>query len=252
MIQDILKQLNFTDNEAAVYLAILQQGKITPADLAKTTNVNRTTVYSIAKELIKRGLISEDLGGTTRYLIARAPQDLEQLVTREEKKLAQKKQLVSAAVKELQSYTKNAQYSIPKIVFVADDDVENQLYKRVKDWNDSIMERDGVWWGFQDQNLVANYEKWIDWYWQMSAPEGLSLKLISNKSAEELKEKKFPRRKIKFWPEGKDFTATTWICGDYVIMMVTQKRPHYMVEIHDAALAQNLRAMFAGIWKGIK
>lgn len=252
MIHDILKQFGFTDKEITVYLAVLQQGKVTPADLAKATGVNRTTIYSVAKELVRRGLIAEELGDLARYLLARPVQDLEQLVLREEKELAEKKQLLGKAVTELTAYAKNAQYSIPKIVFVADNEVENQLYKHAAQWNESILARDKVWWGFQDQYFVGNYEKWIDWYWENSAPAELSLKLISNESAEELKEKKFARRKIKFWPEGKDFTATTWICGDYVVMIVCQKRPHSMIEIHDAVLAHNLRELCKGIWKNLK
>lgn len=61
-----------------------------PTDIAKTTNINRATVYSIAKELIKKAVIAEDLGGKSRYLVALPPQDLDQLVKKEEKKIEQK------------------------------------------------------------------------------------------------------------------------------------------------------------------
>ncbi|NQS89510.1 TrmB family transcriptional regulator, partial [Patescibacteria group bacterium] len=45
MIQELLKQLGFKEKEIAVYIAVLQKGKVSPAEVAKTTGINRTTVY---------------------------------------------------------------------------------------------------------------------------------------------------------------------------------------------------------------
>lgn len=255
MIQQLLKQIGFSEKETEVYLAVLGQGKITPADIAKITNINRATVYSIAKELIKRGVVAEDLGGKTRYLVALPPQDLDQLAKREEKKLEQKKEIINKAIKELSKTAQNRRYSIPKIVFISEEDLENYLYKQSPVWNESILKKDPAktWWGFQDHSFVVHYEKWIDWYWQ-EAPAQISLQLLSNKSEIEktMQAKKYARRKIKFWGQSKNFTATTWICGDYAVMIVTNQRPHYLVEIHDEVLAHNLREVFKGIWQKVK
>ena len=75
MVETLLQQLGFTANEIAVYLAVLENGKITPTDVAKRTGVNRTTVYSVAKELAKRGVMVVDLGGVNHYLVALPPRD---------------------------------------------------------------------------------------------------------------------------------------------------------------------------------
>lgn len=34
-------------------------------------------------------------------------------------------------------------------------------------------------------------------------------------------------------------------------MIVTNQHPHYMVEIHDPVMAQNLRDIFKGVWEGL-
>ena len=83
MLQQLLKQLEFSEKESQVYLAVLAQGKILPVDVAKITNINRATVYSVAKELIKKGVIAEDLGGKARYLVALPPKDLDKLATKQ-------------------------------------------------------------------------------------------------------------------------------------------------------------------------
>ena len=254
MLEESLKQLGFAEKEIKVYLTVLEQGKTTPANIALLTGINRTTVYSIAKELLEKGVIAEDIAGPKSYLVALPPEDLKNLAKKEERDLQTKKILINQVTSELQNFTKNTKYSIPKISFIYEEDLENFLYKQAPEWNRSIMERDGIWWGFQDPSFVLHYQKWIDWFWQESAPKNLELKLLSNDTADEqlVAKKGYERRQIKFWKKGKDFTATTWIAGDYLIMVMTNQHPFYLVQIHDATLAHNMREMFKNIWEGEK
>lgn len=249
MLNEILKKLEFGDKEIEVYLTVLQQGKVTPANVARLTKINRTTVYSIAKELCSKGVIREDLGSNPTYLIALPPEDWGILVKKEEKKLETKKQFVNQAIQELSALAKHTKYAIPKITFIDEENLENCLYQRAESWHISTLLYDGIWWGFQDHHFVRFYEEWIDWTWATFHKQKLCVKLLSNQSAEALKKKKFPHRTIKFWKQSQNFSATTWVCGDYVIMIVTAQRPHYLVEIHDTVLAHNLREVFKGIWK---
>lgn len=249
MINDLLSQLGFGEKEIKVYLALLQHGKLSPASLAKITSLNRTTIYSTAKELAQKGVIAEDLGGKTLYLVAKDPHDLDYLAQKEEKQLREKQAIIKNAVIELQAIAKPTQYTIPKIVFVAQDEVENHLYKAAARWDESILKYDGTWWGYQDHTFVDSYEKWIDWYWETGSNPKTSLKLLSNEAAEQIKKKKFGRRQIQFWKESHNFKTTTWILGDYLVMIVTNQKPHYLVEIHDAVLAHDQREIFKAIWK---
>lgn len=185
--------------------------------------------------------------------LLRAP--LRDLQQEEEKKLEKKKDTLNKTIKELRILSKDAKYTVPKIVFIDGKNLEKYLHEQNKVWSDSIMKRDGVWWGFHDVSYVEHYEKMIDWYWKEVAPPGLSLKLLTNRSPIEkrMEKKKYsPRRKIEVWKDAKKFTASTWVCGDYVIMIVTNQRPHYLVEIYDATFAHNTREVFKNIWKTVK
>lgn len=254
MIQQLLKPLGFTEKETTVYIAILQKGKIAPAEVAKITGINRATVYSIAKKLVKKGVIAEDLGGPARYFVALPLEDLKLLTKKEEKGLEQKKNAINKAIKELKVFSKDAKYTVPKIVFVDGKNLEKYLYKQSKIWSNSIMKRDGTWWGFQDESYAKHYEKVIDWYWKGVVPKGLSLKLLTNRSVIERKmeKKKYAQRKIKFWNDSKKFTASTWVCGDYLVVVVTNQQPHYLIEIYDATLANSIRGVFEGLWNKVK
>lgn len=248
---EALKKLGFGEKEVDIYLALIEHGKMTPAEVAKVTAINRPTVYSVIKELMKRGIVVEDLGGTTRAYSAKPAADLTILINREEKLLETKRALVKAAIAELSEVPTHAKYSIPKVVFIPDVDVERHLYKRSEAWSKSVLESDGIWWGFQDHAFVEQFSGWIDWYWKEAVPKNLSLNLLSNASdvEESMKNKRFERRHIRFWEPDGMFTATTWICGDYVVMIDTRQKEKHLIEIHDKSFSNNLRLVFKGLWQ---
>ncbi len=249
MIETLLKQLGFNEKEIIVYLTIQKAGKIAPLAIAKQTNLNRTTVYSIAKILVGRGVISEDLGGSTRYFVALPPQDLNQIAIKEKRELAQKEALIGKAVEELQTLQHGATYEIPKIVFIPESDINDYLYKQTPIWNASMKSRDNTWWGFQDDRFVKTYATWIDWYWKLeSTPKDLELKIVSSEKQDPANRQRYPRRMIKFWDASQDFNAAMWAIGDYLVMIVDKQNPKYLIEIHDTILAQNMRGVFKGIW----
>ena len=57
MIENSLKKLGLADNEAAVYLALLELGKGNVASLTKKAHLPRSTVYSVLASLQIKGLI---------------------------------------------------------------------------------------------------------------------------------------------------------------------------------------------------
>ena len=255
MIENILKQLGFADKEVRVYLTILEQGKTTPAEVATLTGIKRPTVYSIAKTLLDKGVIVEDMAGPHGFLVALPPEDLKNIAQKEERELENKKILITQAVTELQNFTKNTKYSIPKITFIYEEDLENFLYKQTPEWSRSVLSYDGSWWGFQDPSFPHAYKKWIDWFWKESAPKDLTLKLLTSQSKleDEIAEKNYSGRFIKFWDKkGGQFTGSTLVAGDYILLIITSQKPHYLVQIYDATMAHNMRELFKSIWEGQK
>lgn len=251
MSKQTLGKLGFSNKESEVYLALLQHGTMTPAEIAKLTRISRPTVYSVSKELVKKGVILEDLGGSSRSLIAKQPEDLAILVNREQKALDTKKATVNQAIAELQKIAQSSKYSIPKIVFIPEEEIESYLYKQAPIWNSSIKETKTMYWGFQDPNLVEHYQGWIDWYWQQPNPP--VLQLLSNESniEENMRTRGYTNRHIRFWSGASTFTATTWVMGNYIAMINTQHHPFSLIEIHDAMMADNLRQLFSGIWNSL-
>ncbi len=251
MLHTLLAQLGFNDKETTIYLAILEKGRATPTEIAKITGINRTTVYSVAKELISRRIISEDLGSPTRQLVAQPPEELRQLLAKEQEKIEKSRSIVESAIGELQKIAKSTAFAVPKIVYVPEADLASYLYKRSAAWNESIVAADKIWWGFQDTTFVEHYGEWIKWYWKESAPPSVRLQLLSNsaRAEREMQKNKISNRVIKFWKGGAQFSGTLWVTGDFLLMIITSAHPHYLIEINDATLASNMRELFKGIWK---
>ena len=54
---------------------------------------------------------------------------------------------------------------------------------------------------------------------------------------------------MRFWSNKLDFSASTWIMGEYLVMIITRKKPYYLLEIKDAVLSHNMREVFRNLWE---
>ncbi len=250
MLEKILNNLGLSSKEQALYKLILEKGKISPKNLSRLAKINRTTIYSVAKELLSKGLIIEDLGAKTLYYSPAPEKELERIVKKEKEALEQKESTISELREIIKNTPTSTSYSVPKIRFIDQDDLEAYLYEASPRWIENQIVTDTTWWGFQDHTFVEQYQKWIEWFWK-KAPKEIDLKLFSNDSKieKEMKNKSISRRTIHFWDKANDFTSTQWIVGEYIISIVTKEKPYYLVEIHDAVIAHNMREVFKKLWE---
>jgi sugar-specific transcriptional regulator TrmB len=248
-LQKSLENLGFSAKEIQVYLAIIKLGKTTPAEVAKVTKIGRPTVYNLAKSLISKGVIAEDKADAILHLVALPPEGLRASIERSKVELSKRESLVDGAIEELGLIQSGESYPVPRLRFVEENELRDYLFQSAMKWNESVISKDGVWYGFQDHSFVENYEDWIDWTVKKFKGMKYEVKLFSNASKiEEKLEGKIPERNIKFLKSSR-FTATTWVVGDYLVMISTSKAPFYLVEIHDALMAENMREVFKNMWE---
>lgn len=252
MLEQNLKELGLTDKEAAIYLCILQYQRISPTRVSELTNINRPTVYSVAEELIKKSLIAEDNSASTKYYYSLGEESLQSLVTADQRKIELKKRRISELLPELKQLPKEGRYSIPKIRFIDEPQLRDFLISQSPIWAKAALSSDKTWWGFQDDSLLEYYQDWADYFWNSFSKE-IQLNLLTNKKLVEervMPKKKYAsQRHIKFWSDSTEFTTTQVVIGDYILMIMTREHPHYLIEIHDRVMANNLREMFKAIWK---
>ena len=86
-----LKNIGLTDNEAKVYLAMLELGPAPVLEIATKAGINRPTAYFQIEGLKKRGLVSAQTKGSKQLFIAESPDQLKHLIERERLLVDQKK-----------------------------------------------------------------------------------------------------------------------------------------------------------------
>jgi sugar-specific transcriptional regulator TrmB len=78
-----LKNIGLSDNESKVYLAMLELGPSSVAEIAKKAGINRPTAYFQIEALKKLGLVSTQTKGKKQLFIAEPPDQLEQVLNKE-------------------------------------------------------------------------------------------------------------------------------------------------------------------------
>ena len=250
MDQKLLADLGLNTGEAKIYSAVVKSGEVAPAPLAKAAGTKRTTAYAIAHSLVEKGLLIENATKRPRTFSLTPPSEIKNIITQERRRFGEREKLLERFASELSRTQSEKTYPVPKIRFVEENKVEQFQLVEIPKWQKSVATRDKTWWGFQDHAWVEKYGHLIREYWK-DVPSDVSLKFLSNQEdlSTELKLKnKFPRRTIKYWNKATNFLSSLWIAGDYVVIVNTRRKPHYLVEIHDETLANDLREVFKNLW----
>ncbi len=251
-MEEKLSKIGFTSKEIKIYLLIFERRRILPAQISKETGINRATVYSVASSLLEKGLVTEDLAANNRkYLVAKPAEFLVKYIDKEKRRIDDSLKIAEEITLEMKEMNRNPFQKLPKIRFIPENQIRDFLYEQTPYWEASMEKtQDFTYWGFQDIDFPERFAEWINWYWSR-ADIRFNLKLISadstNKTFQELK-KRHIRRLLEPWEAKPEFTTTLWVHGEYIVILVLQQKPNYVIEIHDALLAQNLREVFRGIW----
>lgn len=95
-LQETLEQLGMHEKKAEVYLACLELGNATAYLIAKKVGLKRPTVYDIANQLMREGLLHKSMRGNVKYF---SPADPEKLV----RNLRHKEKAIREVMPELQN-----------------------------------------------------------------------------------------------------------------------------------------------------
>ena len=73
-MEQILRDLGLTEQEARVYVALLDHGECTAVKLASHTNIDRVQIYQITERLIRNGFASFIHKDNVKYFLAADPE----------------------------------------------------------------------------------------------------------------------------------------------------------------------------------
>lgn len=144
-----LNNLGLSENQANVYLSLLKQGILSPLELSRITQINRTTIYRLLDELNKIGITEEVLDQKRVKAKAVEPEKLELLVDREEAKVKKLKGQLPKLISQLGQIKDIPSSSTKVLYFRGQKGLQQMLWNVTKtkgeflgygygNWNDSV------------------------------------------------------------------------------------------------------------------
>ncbi len=245
--------LGLSEIEVNMFKAVLDAGEIPPAALAKAAGVKRTTAYSIAGSLVEKGLLVEDATRRPRMFRVASPEAILALAETEKRNLAEREESYKAFANELSMLSAGKSYPVPTVRFIEEEKIGQFLRQQTTEWDRSLLEVDPTWWGYLDHTFLEHHTDWLEWYWKQ-ADEAIQVKLMTNRTKLEVEVKSQlekiagERRQTKYWGEVTNFLSSSWVVGDYLLMINTRTKPFYLIEIKDALMAHDQREVFKSIW----
>lgn len=248
-ILDYLEQLELSDLEAKLYLALLDSGPISVRDLAEVTQIKRTTAYFHIDLLVEKGLVLRVVNGSKKQIAPAQPESGLQFLV--EKKLEAAKK----AQENLPNILTTISASLPKYKDVSS--AEIQYYKGkngvTKIYEDAL--KAGEIRSYVNIEEVLNVFPGNAALFDKAAKHNPNLKMYeivenSPHARERLESsKKKGQYLYKFLPDDMKIEATDILMYDGKVSVINLKNQLTGVVLYNKDLYNNFRLLFDLLWK---
>lgn len=186
-----LRTLGLSHDEAKVYLELLK-APASHLELARTTGVNRTKVYRIIDDLVKRSLVTARTDDRSTLLTASDPATLEVGIVNREEAVKSQRQVFQHLLPSLQALQLNTNnpHMFSVQTYDGTDGFKQMLWHELKAGGEVLIFGSG-----SIESLVTSH-RWAEKHRQRSVEAGQVIRELIN-----------PGEKIENFTENKDFEA---------------------------------------------
>jgi len=173
-LQKTLEQLGMHEKKAEVYLACLESGNATAYLIAKKVGLKRPTVYDIANQLMREGLLHKSMRGSVKYFSPADPEKLIHLLKTKEKNIRE-------VMPELQNL-----YNSPKVKpLIRYFEGKEGIIEMYEDSLRSCKKGDEIL-AYVGEDVLKHLPKYVEDYVQRRVEKGIVLRGIYKKDKEML------------------------------------------------------------------
>lgn len=241
MINSLLEQLNFSDKESKVYLALMELGSCKVNDIAKKTGLNRTSVYDLLESLLQKGLVSKYKKGATTLFNALDPKRLLSYLDREKeeqaKTIEKQKEKVNELLPQLISL-QNIQTTKPKIQFFEGEKGMREAYEDTLTSKDTILAYANV------QTMHEALPNFFPEYYKRRAENKIFIRAIlprNELSIERAQHNQEEMRDTRFLPDGDaSFSPEVNIYNNKILIASWKEKMAIIIESKELADLQKL------------
>ena len=239
-MEEIFKNLRFSEREIKVYLALLELGATTVGPIATKTRLQHSKVYQTLEKLIDRGLVSFIIKSKTKYFQAQNPKQILNILKEKEKRFSE----ILPKLKQKQENSKEKQIA-----------TVYEGYKAIKSMFDLILEeldKNSYYYvfAFKEDYLTSKLaSRFLRNIHMQLSEKKVDDRLIANISIKKEFEKNYSDIKgIKYRFTNLNLPLGLMIIDDRVINWIWGERPT-AVEIVSKQIAQQYREFFLELWK---
>ena len=234
--EQTLLELGFSQNEAKVYLALLDNGLSTTTEISKKTKLYRTNIYDALDRLMKKGLVSYIIKENKKHFNVTDPKNL--LVLLKEKELNLQKVLPEFELAKQLSKSGSNAYIFEGVK--AFQKVLNEFLK----YDEPILVY-GI-----PKNAPELMKTFIPHFHKKRLSKKIPMKHIYNHNAQERIKylNKMPLTEAKYLPSQYDSKVSTNICGDEVVLALWTE-PVFVIQIINRQIANAYKNYFHLLWQ---
>jgi sugar-specific transcriptional regulator TrmB len=249
MIEEIFETLGFKEEEAKVYLSLLDAGPSSAGDLAKVMGMKRPTLYGYLERLVKGGLVTQSLRHGVKVFVPEPGQRIRSLYKRKIEDLRSKEKSLDQVIPELEKRA-GMSFMRPRIqIFEGRNGIETALQDNLSYSNSEML----AFWSIKSAIDVTS-EEFFWWLNKERIKRNMSLKGIwpPNQFVEV---KRYPfmgvgpefKRDIRIAPEGTDSSMGYWIYANKVLF-ASSRAESFSYIIESAELVEMMSNQHKVLW----
>jgi len=236
--------LGLSDEEIQVYLAALEHGSISVLEIAKATNIPRTTVYLLIDSLVKHGLLKLMVKGKKKHYIPAQPREILTLGKNKQQRLAQSLQELEQEIPQLDAMYQT-QHSIPRIQYYQGTDEVKKIYEE-------SLKADKIYFHHMSSKGKELMSDYAEKYWAQLMQKMIhTMQIISdsNKNQRYVQNESTQRNQMVCIPAKLQTNTDYMIYGNKVAFITYREGQPVGVVICDKEIAHFEKIRFQIIWE---
>lgn len=242
MIEETLKKLGMTENEARVYLALLSLGKATSGHIIKKTEFQSSVVYHLLNKLMEKGFASYVTENKKKMFSAADPIALEKLVDEKQNELNKLKGELNAEIKELELLKKSQKDEQKVTVFSGIkglQTIQNDILNNAKEY---------LVYSTKDMFTKA-MPKYRAYFREARIARKIKQKVIM---VSDKKEPNSPYQEKKYMPKEYASPVGMMIYNKKVIIQVFDAEPPIAIVLEGEKISNAFKNIYETMWKSAK
>lgn len=239
----ILEKIGLTENEASVYISLLELGTTTTGPLTRHSNLHSSRVYEALNSLIEKGLVSFTIISNRKHFSAAEPGKLLDILDEEKREISEILPQLRGIKKEKFPEQKSVIFQGYKGVRTVYDNMVRSLSK-----NDEILV-----FGARGREESFMSDTFFKEYTSRRINKGIKLKILFNEDAKETGKfySNLKNTEVRYMPKGIKTPAAVDIYKTSINILVLKPEPLVFV-ITSKQTADSYREFFGMMWNVYK